>query len=92
AGVDHPTDTGQNIRSTYPTWVDNRNTLLRGFCQSRVRPDFILAPQTTLLASRPYSSSVNAPPPFRCAVLGIITSNTGPECEFWRWGAVGSTE
>ncbi|RPB20003.1 hypothetical protein L211DRAFT_578135 [Terfezia boudieri ATCC MYA-4762] len=113
------TDTSKNIRSTDPTWLDNRNTLLRTFSESRVRPDFILASpnypigwssvllvgehasgksptrESLCIKLAQYAEQVFMTQPFRSAVLGIITSNTGPKCEFWRFdrgGAVGSTE
>ncbi|KAF8422226.1 hypothetical protein EV426DRAFT_643421 [Tirmania nivea] len=113
------TDTSKNIRSTYPTWLDSRNTLLRAFSESRVRPDFILASpnhpigwssvllvgehasgksstrESLCIKLAQYAEQVFMAQPFRCAVLGIITSNIGLKCEFWRFdrgGAVGSTE
>lgn len=104
---------------THPTWLDNRNTILHGFSQSRIRPDFILTypnhpvawssvlligehtsgktptPESLRTKLAQYAEQVFIAQPFRCAVTGIQTSNTGPKCEFWRFdrgGAVGSRE
>ncbi|KAF8422257.1 hypothetical protein EV426DRAFT_176258 [Tirmania nivea] len=122
AGAERPistASTSKNITSAYPTWLDSRNTLLRAFSESRVRPDFILASpshpigwSSVLLVGEhtsgksptreslriklaQYAEQVFMAQSFHCAVLSIITSNTGPKCEFWRFdrgGAVGSTE
>jgi len=42
-----------------------------------------------------YAEQVFITQPFRSAVLGIVTSNTGPQCRFWRFdrgGALGTAD